>query len=261
MWPRWIFDGPPPFFQQLPDQVLTGNQAVNTTFVSRGGDFLLTGLVAQSTGTFLSRLNATWEGNYLDNGKCRSANLWGTAQYPTWIRPKFIPANSTLAFELTDVSGSGNTIRITLLGRSATADDKKRWGRGRGFFVMNSDPVDAGIVLTANQSLIQSIQVEDAFNFRCDAAVHIATSTNYFANLLYRDVRNQMTIRLANDKVIAANLFGVQNLPFVFQSPPVFYKQSTLGFDVQDNSGSPNTLRPMLVGERLDSDNPDDWGV
>jgi hypothetical protein len=262
MWPRWTFDGPQPFFQTVPDQTLTGNQtAAPVDFITRAGDFVLLGLVAQSTGAFSTRIYHKGEGRYLDNGRVRSANLWGSAQYPTFTRAKFFKANSTVSFELTDLSGSTNTIRLYLIGRQASPGDSERYGKNRGFFVMVADPLDVGIVLPGNLSLTQSVQVDSAAHFICDAMTSTQTSSNFLMNLAFRDPRSQFSLNLSNDRMHHDALFGTQNLPFVFQSPAVMAKNSQLLFDGLDKSGSTNTVRPTLVGALSDSDNPADWAA
>ena len=84
-----------PNIQQVSAQVLPGGSPSGTTqtipYVVTGGPVVLYGLAATSTSTFISRIFLTWEQCYCDTGPVNSALLWGSAQFPTWVRPKYIP--------------------------------------------------------------------------------------------------------------------------------------------------------------------------
>ncbi len=265
IWPSFApKDAAPAFSQAIPDQAVAANTTLTAPFVTRGGDFLLLGLVAQATSaSWKSRINATWEGNYLDTGPIRASLLWGSAATPTWIRPKFIPANSTISFELTDFSGSTNTIKILLIGCSVPPQLKEKWkrryGKGRGFMCYTLDSSDTGAVIAnGNGEIYSSLTIEDAFNFRCDVANSQQTSTNFMANIQFRDPRMDAIQWLANDKTHHDNVFGNQANPGTFLCPPAMRRSSAVTFDFLDKSGSANTIRPVLIGERV-GDDPATW--
>lgn len=264
LWPTFApREKTPAWIQTVPDQVVTANGTLVAPFTTRGGDFLLLGLVAQATSTsFKSRINAVWEGNYLDTGPIRSTLLWGSAGTPTWVRPKFIPANSTISFELTDFSGAPNTIRLQLLGCTVPQQLREKWarryGKGRGFMAYTLDSSDTGAIVPASGELYTAFTVEDAYNFRCDVANSVQTSTNFLANIQYRDPRMNNVVWLSNDKIHHDNVFGAQSAPGTFLVAPVMKRSSSVTFDLLDKSGAQNTIRPVLIGERV-GDDPAVW--
>lgn len=246
-----------PSIQQVDDQVLpndTNEHDVN--FVVVGGDVVIYGLTALATGgtgLFNSRIYLPHEQSFLDNGQCRSESLWGSATYPTWVRPKFVPDGATIVIQLWNRAGAQNTVSLAFHAVNALPGDEQLYGKGHGLMVVNTDVSDAGLALSASRDGQLSVRIEEGFDFRCDAMVGNATSTSYSINLEYRDVRSRQTYRMASNRVKAANLFGTQNLPYVFPdgAKPIAQRGSSFKFDGLDSSGNPNTLHPLLLGERV----------
>jgi hypothetical protein len=72
-------------------------------------------LVALSTGPFSCRLRVG--DRYLSNIAIHSDNLFGTAQAPMpLLAPIAVDKNDLIIFEITDLSGAPNDIRIALIG-------------------------------------------------------------------------------------------------------------------------------------------------
>ncbi len=251
-----------PNIQQVSDAVALGGSPTGTLltvpYVVTGGPVVLYGLAAQSTSTFISRIFLTWEQCYCDTGPVRNTLLWGSAQDPTWVRPKYIPNNATINFELQDTSGSDNTIRITLYCANALPGDEALYGRGKGFMVYT--PLsNAGFVITGNGQTQCNLRVEDWADFSPDAMVSLQTSTSFSAQINFRDTRADYTYSLSNQLMRQPLIFGTQAKPFLFPSDPccedntapIFRRASNLQFQLQDFSGSTNTVVPMLLGQRL----------
>ena len=256
-WPRY-FDGSVsvPYRQQVDNVTVTNaNGQATTAFVTRGGDWLLCGFGVQSSGSFIFRTNAQWEGQYLDTGYVESQSFFSStpASYPTWVRPKFIPASSTLAFQLQDTSGNpGNLIQITLYGRDAQPGDAKAYGKGRGLMLYTLDAYNAGMPIPSGGTLQQSVSVESGYHFRWDALTGSIGSTNALANMQFRDVRKSFIQYLSNGYMPVPTFLGTANLPMVNESPFVLRSQSAINFLMIDQAAAGvNTFRPLLVGERV----------
>lgn len=244
-----------------------GTPGATTTipYVAVGGPLVLYGLSATSTSTFTSRIFLTWEQAYCDTGPIPNALLWGTAQDVTWVRPKFIPANATINFEVADTSGADNTIKLTLHcanalpgdGPSTTDPYGGLYGKGKGFMVY-SVPNNTPIAIPANGNIQSNIRIEDWADFAPDAMVSSQTSASMAVQITYRDTRADYTYSMSNIRVPQASLFGTQAKPYLFpvnpcgdSMAPIFRRSSNLLIDPADTSGFTNNFTPVFIGQRM----------
>lgn len=99
--------------EQLP---LNANAQAQAQVQVLNHDFEADFLVVNSTGVFSCRIRIG--DRYLSNIPIHSANLFGTAQNPMpLLSPLKIRKNDIVIFELTELSGANNNIRIGLIGR------------------------------------------------------------------------------------------------------------------------------------------------
>jgi len=78
-------------------------------------DFLLTEVNSFSTGQFASRLS--WSGDVaLDDNLTPGAGYFGTAQFPGYLNPIFVPATATLTGDNKDTSAAANLIEMSWAG-------------------------------------------------------------------------------------------------------------------------------------------------
>jgi len=93
---------------------------IAVTNIQADSDFIITKLVATSTGTFraqIADLSCGWlySDNFIDN-----VNLFGTAQQPNvLLHPQLVLANSSIQVQLSDTSNAENTIQIAVEGIKA----------------------------------------------------------------------------------------------------------------------------------------------
>jgi hypothetical protein len=79
--------------------------------------FIATDLRAVTTGSCTLFIRVDASDRQLMNQAQNIANIAGTAQRPGFLaKPWLIPANSTLTIDVTDISGSTNSIYLTLNG-------------------------------------------------------------------------------------------------------------------------------------------------
>ena len=100
------------------DITLTANQARSGVgvFVDGDGDFRLEALSGSATGAYSLRFKTPSEKNFPDS-QARNANLVGSAAFPFPLPAAMTyPAGAKIAFDLTDLSGSSNTVQLVLIG-------------------------------------------------------------------------------------------------------------------------------------------------
>lgn len=112
-----------PYFYSLNNSVLGGNPiAANTTIqnsikITADAAFVAMDMRATVQGDLLAFMRTDSSDRQLMNQPVNSNNLFGTGQWPSPLRKPFlIPANTTLSFDLTDISGAQNQIWLTLAG-------------------------------------------------------------------------------------------------------------------------------------------------
>jgi hypothetical protein len=107
------------WFGLVIDKVLSGYEGPSQILVKidADADFLVRKLVAVSTAEFLAKIVDSGSANAWSDQPQRNANLFGTAQYPLVLpKPKLVKAGNFLTFELTEMSGSSNTVQIFVEG-------------------------------------------------------------------------------------------------------------------------------------------------
>lgn len=244
----------PTFLQVVDDVVISSGYGTATiTFISKI-DFLWTAAVVQSTGAFRERMQATWEGAYLDNDKIRSALFWGTVNQPMLIPPKFIPANQALTIEVEDLSNAANTIRFGLVGRFADESDKADYGKDRGlmrFTTAAGSTTAGGLAIPANEIGQVSIRTEDTNHFRACMVTGSYTSASLLGYYQYKDPRVAERIYSSNKRARPELWIGSNVQPGILPSPQIFQAGGSVDLDFQDKSGSTNRVHLHFLGERI----------
>lgn len=103
-------------------KINTDNIPANTTVqgsikITAEASFVCTDLRAVATGNLRIFARVDASDRQLMNQAMHINNVCGTAQRPGFLaKPWLIPANSTLTFDFSDISGQDNTIELTLNG-------------------------------------------------------------------------------------------------------------------------------------------------
>jgi len=109
-----------------PPLTLSANQTVQTSIhIGRDGAFELHKIGAYSTGAFSVVIYDPNSGRRLTSGAVHSDLLTGNAWFPYILaEPLFMKRNSWLKLDITDLSGSENSIYLTLAGRRIYQGDE-----------------------------------------------------------------------------------------------------------------------------------------
>lgn len=112
-----------PYFYSLNNTVLGGNPiganatTQNSIKITADAAFVAMDMRGVVNGDMLLFMRTDSSDRQLMNQAVHSSILLGTGQWPSPLRKPFlIPANTTLSFDLTDISGAQNEIRLTLAG-------------------------------------------------------------------------------------------------------------------------------------------------
>lgn len=112
-----------PYFYSLNNTIQSGNPiAANQTVqnsIKITADAAMIGMDMRgiTNGDMLIFMRTDSSDRQLMNQPVHSSLLLGTGQWPSPLRKPFlIPANTTLSFDLTDISGQQNEIRLTIAG-------------------------------------------------------------------------------------------------------------------------------------------------
>lgn len=106
------------FIYQTNAITLTANGTATATItVTREADFYLTKVVRVQTGSFTFMIRDSSNDRQWSSTQLHSDIGAGTAQLPLLLpKPRFVARASTITIDLTDISGSSNTVRIGLIG-------------------------------------------------------------------------------------------------------------------------------------------------
>jgi hypothetical protein len=106
------------WFQYVINSTLGANGSATPSFkVDADADFLVRKVVANSTGIFMAQISDASSGDQWFDLQQSNANLFGTAQYPNILaKPRLVKANSSINFELTDLTGLSNVTQLVVEG-------------------------------------------------------------------------------------------------------------------------------------------------
>lgn len=112
-----------PYFYNFSNTVAQGNAiAANATVqnsikISADSAFIAMSVRGVSTGDVLYFMRTDSSDRQLQNTPIHSRNYAGTAQRPAPLhKPLLLPANTTLSFDISDLSGAQNEVYLTLAG-------------------------------------------------------------------------------------------------------------------------------------------------
>lgn len=112
-----------PYFYSLHNTLAQNNAiAANSTIqnsikISADSAFVANTVRGVSTGDLLFFVRTDSSDRQLENEPIHSSNFMGTAQRPAPLhKPLLLPANTTLSFDITDISGATNQLWLTLAG-------------------------------------------------------------------------------------------------------------------------------------------------
>lgn len=112
-----------PYFYSFSNTLAKGNAIAangaiqNSIKISADAAFVAMSVRGQSTGDFLAFMRMDASDRQLMNEAVISGAFMGTAQRPAPLhKPLLLPANTTVSFDITDVTGQTNELYLTLAG-------------------------------------------------------------------------------------------------------------------------------------------------
>lgn len=210
--------------------------------------FVVKRLAAISTSTFTTRIYNGSTGRVYSDVRVNNANIWGTIQLPNvLLDPMVLPPNSNVLLDLTDSSGSTNTIQCVLVGyRWFDLSKPPVFGR-RGvrleWFQYSAVP-DAAIAGNGKTIVQTRVDADSDFILRKLIATSTGTFQAQISDSGSKDVWMDQYIR-------NANLFGTTQYPNVLPKPRLIRRNSTIQTEIEDVSGSSNTVQIIYEGAKI----------
>ena len=158
-------------------------------------------------------------------------------------QPIIIKAATTYTTELSDYSGSTNSIRLTLHG------SKIRTGKAPWNFPVRkkvSFDYNANITVGANQTVVHNIPINIDSHFIVKKITGKRTGS---ALITVKDTATEKS--WMNTPIHINNFLGSGQYPNNLPSPRFIYRGTNISIQVQDLSGSSNTIRINFSGEKL----------
>ena len=221
-------------------------------------------LVGSSTGAFVLKLLDVGKNRELQNRPVHSSLIVGSAQ-----RPFILPENyffnvgdgkRVMRCTVLDISGAPNTVRLALVGRRFYHKDadpdvamemRKVFGFGEktySYFLVPEEYDSNGNppVIPGGGSTTFSIFSDAGADTELKKLM--AVSTGAFSLKLFDRAKNKF---LMNDAVVASEVFGNAEFPFIFPESHLLERNKYLLVNITDLSGAPNTIFIAAAGRRL----------
>lgn len=208
--------------------------------------FVIKKLIASSTSTFTTRIYNSSTGRVLSDTRVGNANLFGTVQLPNrLIDPIIVPPSSKLLLDMTDTSGSGNTIQPVLHGYRYfdMAKPPRFWGPG---LALQWYMISAEITLSGNGQGIVQTQVDADADFLVRKLVGTQTG-NYTIKISDSSSKDSWFDREQQN----ANAVGTAQYPAVLAKPKLVKANSAITTEFLDLSGSSNTIQVIFEGAKI----------
>lgn len=222
-------------------------------------------LVGVSTGPYVLQFFDVGKNRELQNRPVHSSLIVGSAQRPFVLPEAYFfnvgDSQRNLRCKITDISGSPNTVRLSLHGcrfyhKDADPDVamamRKFFGGGEkpySYFLtpLEGDPnTSLPPVLPANGKLTLTLQSDAGAD--TELKKWMAVSTGPFTVNIFDRAKNKF---LMNDVIPNSDIFGNAEFPFIPADSFLLERQKYLIFYLQDLSGSPNTVYIAAAGRRL----------
>lgn len=236
---EFIYSTPRTTFTALQAQVLTIPTYSDSFFV-------VTKLVALSTGTFTGRFYNGSTGRVLQDVAVNNVNLFGTIQLPNVLRdPIVLPPSSNFQLQITDTSNSGNVVQCSLVGYR-WYDMSKYPLLGKAGARLDWYQYSASVVLAANGSGSAITRIDADADFLVRKVVGNRTGA-YTLQISDSAAADTWEDQLVSD----ANAVGTAQYPYLLSKPRLVGRNSTLSVNFNDVSGSGNTVQLIYEGAKI----------
>lgn len=239
------------------------------------GDLEAWYLVANSTGAFSAELKAVALNRNLSNVPVESTLMFGNStRFPgRLIQPLYLPAQTDLEVEVQDLSGSSNTIRLTLMGHQlldphaalgVTARELRRRAIHRAaeshpYWLSFDD--GAQVTVGASSTATKNCTVPTSGDLNCWGLVGRATDPDNLTIEIFEGQRRAlMDQALTFSDIVACTrtnanwedgIMPAASVPFVFPFTHLFERGTTLQIKLTDTSGNANVVSLAFPGQLL----------
>lgn len=231
------------------------------------GDAALYYLTAESSGQFAVRLESNVLDRKLMNRPVESSLIFGHGNLPAVLtEPLFVPSSSSINIELTDLSGSSNTVSLVAIGsqllKPRTDADRQEIAAQaykHPFWLTTDD--GAQVTVGANQTSTFELTVPGDAHFLATRLLYRSTG-DCDIELVEGSRRSLMsTGAVMPIPLVAAQTLSVTGFPgslvpaaatpMMLPFSHLFEKKTALTLRVTDTSGSSNTISAALAGQLL----------
>lgn len=205
--------------------------------------FLLEKLVSFQTGIFSARLNL--DGRPMSRRNIINTNQFGISTFPYVLTaPGYVPYNSDITIDITDLSLAGNTVKLIFIGLTGTEKELSDLTDSfLNFPYFYSDEIT--IAGSDEDKLIIKTDVDHTFRI----IQLMSTQTGIFDAEIKVNNNSINRGRMPN-----STLFGTAQLPLIIDPYDTGIKGRQGGiieFDLLDTSTSSNIIRPTLGGHKV----------
>ena len=221
-------------------------------------------IIGESTGPYSLKFYDPGTNHDLQNKPVNSSLIVGSGQRPFRLpEPYFFNVGDSqrqLVCDINDLSGSGNTVVLTLYGRrfyhkesppEVAEDIRQKFGmnqRTYSYFLVPKETLSDGSVIPVPGNGSTSFTLESDASADTEIQKFLAVSTGTFtARIRERDTDRY----LSNDILNSNEMFGDAEFPFLPADTYLLERQKQLLVEVTDTSGSPNSIYICAAGRRL----------
>lgn len=236
------------FMYSTPRTAFTSGQQQNLSIPTYSDSFfVVTKLVAVSTGTFKARFFNGSTGRLLNDIYVNNVNLFGTIQLPNILRdPIVIPPSSNFVLDITDLSGGANTIQCSLVGY--------RW------YDLSKYPLLGKAGARLDWYTYSATFTSLAANGQTNVITRIDADADFLVRKVVGNRTGAYTLQISDsaaadtweDQLVSdANAVGTAQYPYLLSKPRLIGRNSTISTAVTDISGSTNTIQLIFEGAKI----------
>ena len=207
-------------------------------------DFHVFTLQSKQTGVYTAEIRDA-AGTYFNNKPLHSSTIFGNGNLPYKLPyPYLLRRSSAMVFNISDLSGSSNTIQITLGGVAYYSQQisDKIYSENRNIipfiYTFDDTPISVG---TTDTSAKITIAKEHEW-----LMTKISYKDNNSSTGLQAKFETSSGKAMQNEYLDVATTFGNAQYPYLFQNPTAFYGGNSITMKFKDTSS--NTLYMAFGG-------------
>lgn len=207
-------------------------------------DFHIFTLQSKQSGVYTTEIRDA-AGTYFNNKPLHSSTIFGNGNLPYKLPyPYLLRRSSAIVFNISDLSGSSNTIQITLGGVAyySRTIGEKIWTENKSIipFIYTFDDTPVSVGTTDTSAKITLAKEHDWLMTK------ISYKDNNSSVALQAKLETSGGNSMQNEYIDVATTFGNAQYPYIFQNPTTFYGGNSITMKFKDSSS--NTLYMSFGG-------------